>query len=341
MIPCEMWCDSNQSYGAPCTCGAGAAQWRNNRVIQFFRQPNVSGKWMVNNTGEWRVYDGRIIRISVDYNYSPMVYTWGNPTPVVASRADMTVKLTLDDRSEIEVAYCERHDRLAFDGMACSCYPGGKHEITRPGRYTHGYKPGSWSAGFAPMGYVSDTVTSTIKPPPPQQLTGAIRMWRMWYLTKTDEIRALNTTHVWTKGENVSHQIPQRGNDSHCGFYGFNSWEHFIDQEAKRLNQWHVGESDVEGVDGYIPHSGLPVIIGSFLGYGKCVVAKKGARVEKAVPEYLVLSPNQDYSIRLLTVAEKYGMTPISLEEVKTLKTGLVPFEKTMPKPESKGDWLL
>lgn len=67
-------------------------------------------------------------------------------------------------------------------------------------------------------------------------------------------------------------------------------------------------------------------VIGSTLNYGRVVTATKGMRAEKAVPEYLVLSDNDDFNVRLLEVAEEYGMKLCSLEEAKAMPTGLMPY---------------
>jgi hypothetical protein len=305
--------------------------------VAFFGKVMRSAREMLNNTGEWEIFGERVRTVRVDYSHSPAVYSFGSSAPIQPIRYEMMITLELSGGGQVEMMMCDKHDALSLPGLNCSCYQGSEY------RHTPGYRPVTYfPGGYVRSGPAPKQLTTTAPKPPPEQLTGAIRMWRMWYLTDTDELRALNTTHVWVKGENISHEIPQKKSGSHCGFYGFNSWDHFIDQEKDRLNDWYMGVQDqLKGHSYYIPRDALPVVLGSFLGYGKCVVASMGARVEKAVPEYLVLSPNDDYSIRLLTVAEKYGMTPISLDEVKTLKTGLVPYERVMKKPESKGDWLL
>lgn len=299
--------------------------------VVFFGKVMRSAREMLQNTGEWEIFNDRVQTVQVDYNYGPAVYTFNSAAAIAPIRYEMNIVLELRGGGRVEMFMCDKHDALSLPGLHCSCYRGDEYR----------HRPGYRTAGFVASS-PHKAITTTAPKPPPEQLTGAIRMWRMWYLTDTDELRALNTTHVWVKGENISHEIPQKKSGSHCGFYGFNSWDHFIDQEKDRLNDWYMGVQDqLKGHSYYIPRDALPVVLGSFLGYGKCVVADKGARVEKAVPEYLVLSPNDDYSIRLLTVAEKYGMTPISVDEVQTLKTGLVPYERVMKKPESKGDWLL
>lgn len=139
-------------------------------------------------------------------------------------------------------------------------------------------------------------------------LEGGLRLWRKWRLSEEGELMALTQNHVWISGENVvAGNSP--GFRNNFGFYGYYSPP--FKRDEGMFERWNKGHSN---------HC-----MGSTINYGKVVIAEHGARAEKAVPEYIVLSQNDDYNLRLLGVADKYNMKVCSYDEA--MKMSRNPFD--------------
>lgn len=160
-------------------------------------------------------------------------------------------------------------------------------------------------------------------PKPEREVEGAIRLWRIWR-HRGGVLFPLTNTKAWCSGENECDQYPGRASNQ-AGFYGFFDLREIKRQEHGAMESARAGNLDS---DGYTPGS-YTFVIGSFLGYGRILEGTLGCRVEYAMPEYLILPDrNDDYAIELMTLADKHGMRPITVEQALTLKSGLVPWVK-------------
>lgn len=70
--------------------------------------------------------------------------------------------------------------------------------------------------------------------------------------------------------------------------------------------------------------TGYKYVLGSYLAWGKVVMAEKGARVQYAKPEYMILPKDEDYALECMTLAENYKMTMITEEQAPELQTGFI-----------------
>lgn len=141
------------------------------------------------------------------------------------------------------------------------------------------------------------------------QYRGAVRLWRYW---KRNNISLLpmHYSTPWKPGINHADLY---GIISGGGFYGWESLESAKSQEPAYWQQFHdTGKW----------------LVGTFLGYGRVMVATMGARCEYAVPEYLLEPENLDYTLELLPLAERYRMRFINREQADSLRTGVVPWVK-------------
>lgn len=164
-------------------------------------------------------------------------------------------------------------------------------------------------------------------PKPEKEVEGAIRLWRIWR-HRGGVLFPLTNTKAWCSGENRCDQYPGRGSNS-AGFYGFFDLREIKRQEHGAMEAARTGSPDH---DGYTPGS-YTFVIGSFLGYGRILEGTLGCRVEYAMPEYLILPDrNDDYAIELMTLADKHGMRPITVEQALTLKSGLVEWFRSRPR---------
>lgn len=170
--------------------------------------------------------------------------------------------------------------------------------------------------------------------------SGAMRMYRTWKLNDNNELRAMVAGYTWKKGENETlTDGSDAGNNS--GFYGFSTIEELMRQEK---DWWEKSQSGQRNVDvdcptftlsgaSAKPSDGHWYVCGTILGYGHAKVSEKGARVQYAVPEYIIEpdGSDPDFGMRVLLVAEKYGMKIVSRDTVEDLKTGFIPWWKGRP----------
>lgn len=160
-------------------------------------------------------------------------------------------------------------------------------------------------------------------PKPEKEVEGAVRLWRIWR-HRGGVLYPLTNTKAWCPGENRCDQYPGRGSNS-AGFYGFFDLREIKRQEHGAMESARLGNYE----DDYNSAGSYTFVIGSFLGYGRILEGTLGCRVEYAMPEYLILPDrNDDYAIELMTLADKHGMRPITVEQALTLKAGLVPWVK-------------
>lgn len=161
---------------------------------------------------------------------------------------------------------------------------------------------------------------------PKKQAQGAYRAWRLWKLTEDNKLKALTRNHIWAKGENkvdAPHYMAN-GMSKRGGFYGFFDLDTLRRQELERYVRAFSGN----------PHPGLAppylfstdYVVGSIVTYGWVKIAEHGIRAERAIPEHIILSADDDYNLRLLNVAEAYGMKMVTLKEAEMLPTGLIPW---------------
>lgn len=168
---------------------------------------------------------------------------------------------------------------------------------------------------------------------PVKQQSGAYRAWRAWKLPHdTLNLRALTRDHVWSPGENTVEDPLFRYKGQSSGFYGFLDLSEIYKQEYEAyvsatsgLEYGQLLEPQVVEI-GYINH--LQWVIGSTVNYGLVRVAEKGLRAEKAIPECLVLSENEDFNLRLVSLADKYKMQLVTLEEAKSMETGRIEYSQ-------------
>lgn len=169
-----------------------------------------------------------------------------------------------------------------------------------------------------------------------EKVPGAMRMFRTWTLNDKDELRAMVATYQWRKGENTATSMAEGGT---TGFFGFASLAELQRQEKK---WWELSQNGQ-------PHSQRPsyhmmgldtqpatmqwFVSGTFLAYGHMVIAEHGGRSQFAVPEYIIEpdGSDPDFSMRILAVAEKYGMQLISVATAGELKVGTVPWWRGKP----------
>lgn len=169
--------------------------------------------------------------------------------------------------------------------------------------------------------------------------TGAYRAWRLWRLPEYAlDLKALTRTDVWVPGENWIGPDPMNFGMKHgsAGFYGLLDIKEIAKQEpelymaAKRgIEGWRELRVVRSARGGWVPCFYLSGwVVGSTLNYGRVHLAEKGLRSEKAVPECLVLSEDDDQNLRLLSLADKYKMKVVTLEEAKEMPTGLVEYSR-------------
>ena len=157
-------------------------------------------------------------------------------------------------------------------------------------------------------------LTAGTPEPPREKLEGAIRLWRYWlHDSDTRSLFATVRGTTWRPGVTVMENGTPPKKKNAVGFHGFNSYDLIQEQESDSYKK---------------ARRGVGYVLGSVLCYGKMVIAAKGARAEFAIPEYFVLTDNDDWNLELLSTAEKYGMKPISEAQARELKTGLVPWVK-------------
>lgn len=158
------------------------------------------------------------------------------------------------------------------------------------------------------------------KKPQYRQVQGVVRLWRIWR-HKNGLLYPLNhTDQPWKKnpeGFIESHEMPGKG--SQAGFYGFYRAKTIPTQESRMVQMAREGTpSGSNGTHTYV--------LGSFLAWGVMTKATLGCRVQYAKPEYLILpDKNEDYALELMTVAEEYGMKPITAAQARELKGGHLP----------------
>lgn len=131
------------------------------------------------------------------------------------------------------------------------------------------------------------------------QYVGAVRQFRIW-TSNGQNLTALVQSHIWSPGVNTALDI----SNGSGGFYGFNSLQELFKQE-------NVGGGRIAG---------------TYLGYGRIKVGTLGARVQHAIPEYLVDFGTMD----LGPLGKLYNMKVISHDEAEELRTGVVPFTQEM-----------
>lgn len=169
-----------------------------------------------------------------------------------------------------------------------------------------------------------------------RKFPGVCRVWRLWKQRGGDLYPLISGKygHWQPNGQGVieSHDIPTRGRAQ--GFYGFYSLETLYLQEARRVEIAMGGEScnslgltsaifsDVATASYMKDYT---MVIGSFLAYGTLIKAKLGVRAQFAKPEFLMLpNQNQDYALELMTLADKYGMKPVTTEQAEEMESGFL-----------------
>lgn len=155
------------------------------------------------------------------------------------------------------------------------------------------------------------------------KLPGAIRLFRTWKLYPNGDLGAMVANHIWQPGENVSLNDGSTAKEN-SGFYGFSKFEELKRQERDWWDKSQFGTYDATFNGRY------SYVCGTILGYGHCKVAEKGARVQKAVPEYII-EPNcatMDFGMVVVNAAEKYGMRIVTLSQVEDLDLGIVRYWK-------------
>lgn len=158
------------------------------------------------------------------------------------------------------------------------------------------------------------------KKPEYRQVSGVVRLWRIWR-HKDGLLYPLNhTDQPWKKnpeGFIESHDIPGKGTSA--GFYGFYRAKTLPAQESRMVEMARTGDRSGN-------NTGMTYVLGSFLAWGVMTKATFGCRVQYAKPEYLILpDKNEDYALELMTLAEEYGMKPITAEQARELKGGHLP----------------
>lgn len=149
-------------------------------------------------------------------------------------------------------------------------------------------------------------------PPPGRTHTGAYRGWRKWKIDGTELTGPVFNSTPWHPGLNhaVGYQ-PSRGRSG--GFYVCDSLSRLVG-EPNQL----VGKQFWAGA----------LVLGSVLLTGRVRVGERGARASQATPEYLILTGNTDIDIRLLSIADRYGMTPLSWDDAEGIPSGWVDHTK-------------
>lgn len=175
---------------------------------------------------------------------------------------------------------------------------------------------------------------------PGRPFSGVVRVWRLWKQRGGDLYPLISGKYGhWQpndKGVIESHDIPTRGRAQ--GFYGFYSLETLYLQEARRVEIAMGGEScnslgltnaiwsmanAAAGDQTYMKD--YTMVLGSFLAYGRLIKAKLGVRAQFAKPEFLMLpDQNQDYALELMTLADKYGMKPVTREQAEEMESGFL-----------------
>lgn len=130
-----------------------------------------------------------------------------------------------------------------------------------------------------------------------QQYVGGLRLIRGWQMTTDDKLRSLSAGYTWEKGVQVAHDVPVLGGQ-HVGFFGFYNWG--------------LAEEQLGGM-----------VMGTYLGWGRCVRATDGFRCEYAKLEALA-DPGDQNTAQVIRVAEKYGVPMVTKGELTALKTGMV-----------------
>ncbi len=155
---------------------------------------------------------------------------------------------------------------------------------------------------------------------------GAYRLFRTWRLLDDGSLVAMVTDHIWKPGENVSKASSATNAAQDSGFHGFASLTELQRQEAA----WWEKSQSGEGANH--PHT-YWYVCGTMLGYGHVKEAEKGARVQKAIPEYIIEPDGSDPDFGMLVVnaAEKYGIRIISVKTAEEMKPGRVPYWKGRP----------
>lgn len=189
-----------------------------------------------------------------------------------------------------------------------------------------------------------------------KKVSGAYRLWRLWR-HKNGQLYPLVRSVPWAinpQGFIECDEIPKiSDNDAYwaqvntwfnntqaTGFYGFLNYQSLVEQEGPKMTFMNTGAKAKTERIRIVPTTGMvhttdvpagdeyTYVVGTYLGWGKVVSATLGCRVQYAKPEHLLLpNDNEDYSIELMTLADKYGMKPIVLEDALKLETGLVPWE--------------
>lgn len=167
-------------------------------------------------------------------------------------------------------------------------------------------------------------------PIPDRVVNGGVRLWRMWRHYQ-GQLYPLTRKQPWElkpDGTIECDDMPTRGSSS--GFYGFFELTEFRRQEAELVGLFRRGQTSTKIWPSANDNTKLfTYVLGSYIAWGTMVKAEKGARVRFAKPEYLILPDlNEDYAIELMTLADAYGMKPITIDQAKELKTGLIPWTK-------------
>lgn len=195
--------------------------------------------------------------------------------------------------------------------------------------------------------------------PEVRKVSGVVRLWRLWRhregelyalarhskwelnsqgFVSCDEEPKLSTEHQarhYMMGSNRYYGMWQSvfGGTSGSGFHGFYEISEMAAQEEELCDMALSGHLSppnvsmritVDNVTREIPAPQYSYIMGSYLAWGKMVRGTKGMRASHAKPEYLILPTDPDYSIEMMTLADKYGMKPVTLDEAWQLPTGIL-----------------
>lgn len=165
-------------------------------------------------------------------------------------------------------------------------------------------------------------VGSIVKPSFPQegpklplpldkQYVGGLRLIRGWRIESYGMgdvgLQALVNSYQWGRGAQTAYPIPSIGTGG--GFYGFLTPE------------WAIAQL-----------SSTPVL-GTFIGWGRCVRGEQGCRTQYGRVESLFANPHYCTNTtisRIKALAEMYNIPFITYDRVREIKTGLIPVSEEM-----------
>lgn len=194
--------------------------------------------------------------------------------------------------------------------------------------------------------------------PEVRKVSGVVRLWRLWR-HREGELYALARSSKWELNSQGfvscdeepklsapeifaspggAYQNPfytlarMLAPGSGAGFHGFYEISEMMCQESDMCNMAMSGglspatyiSTHIDGSQTHYAQPQYSYIMGSYLAWGKMVRGSKGMRASHAKPEYLILPTSPDYAIEMMTLADKYGMKPVTMDDARRLPTGVL-----------------